>query len=243
MFRRLKEGEDVDLLPLLFSERRRGSSRPWVMLNMVESVDGATALKGSATGLNDPDDRRLFLALRSVADVVLMGAQTVRSEGLGPMRMSEEMLQHRAAAGLEGEPRLAVLSRSLDIEPEERIFSDPDRRPLLVVPKDADQGRMRQLEDVADFALTETDNGQAVIEALSPAEVVLCEGGPSVNSLLIAAGLIDEINLTLSPVFGLGSSKRLASRVEELDPPQELVLDRALTGDRSLFLRYVRAGS
>lgn len=229
------------MLPLLFAERRRGFARPWVMLNMVESVDGATALKGGATALNDADDRQLFLALRSVADVVLVGAQTVRSERLGPVRMSDEMLQHRAAAGLEGEPRLAVMSRSLGIEPDNRIFSDPDRRPILVVPSDADRDRMRRLEGVADFVLTDTDSGQAVVDALRPAEVVLCEGGPSVNSHLIAADVVDEINLTLSPIFGLGSSKRLASHADELDPPQELVLDRALVGDRSLFLRYVRA--
>jgi riboflavin biosynthesis pyrimidine reductase len=241
MFRTLEEGESVDLLPLLFAETRRGTDRTWVMLNMVESVDGATALKGGATALSDPDDRELFLALRSVADVVLMGAQTVRSERLGPVRMSEEMLRHRAAAGLEGEPRLAVLTRSLHIGPDERIFSDPDRRPILVVPNDVDRDRMKRLENLADFVLTETGSGHAVIDALSPAEVVLCEGGPSVNSLLIGAGLVDEINLTLSPVFGLGSSKRLGSHMEELDPPQELILDRALVGDRSLCLRYVSA--
>lgn len=243
MLRTLVQGEDVEILSLLFAEARMGPRRPWVMLNMVESIDGATALKGGATALNDPDDRRLFLALRSVADVILVGAQTVRSEKLGPVRMSDEMLRHRAAAGLSGEPRLAILTRSLGIEKDNTIFSDPDRRPILVVPADVDRDRMRRLEEVADFVSTDTDNGAAVVGALGPAEVVLCEGGPSVNSLLIGAGLVDEINLTLSPVFGLGSSRRIASHVDELDPPQELILDRTLIGDRSLFLRYVRAAA
>jgi riboflavin biosynthesis pyrimidine reductase len=241
MLRTLEEGRAVEVLPLLFGDRRRGLGHPWVMLNMVESVDGATALKGSATGLNDLDDRKLFLALRSVADVVLVGAQTVRSENLGPVRMSDEMLQHREAAGVGGVPRLAILSRSLGIDPRHRIFSGSGSRPILVVPEDADPGRMRQMEAVADLAVTDTDDGHAVIDALGPAEVVLCEGGPSVNSLLIAAGVVDEINLTISPVFGLGSSKRVAGHPDELDPPQDLVLDRALVGDRSLFLRYLRA--
>jgi riboflavin biosynthesis pyrimidine reductase len=240
MLRTLKEGDSLDVLPLLFADQRRGLGHPWVMLNMVASVDGATALKGGATALNDPDDRGLFLALRSVADVVLMGAQTIRSEKLGPVRMSQEMLEHREGAGLEGIPRLAVLTRSLDIEPDHRIFSESATRPILVVPGDADPTRVRQLESVAEIAVADTNDGRAVIDALN-ADVVLCEGGPSINSLLIAAGVVDEINLTLSPLFGLGSSKRIASHADELDPPQELVLDRALIGDRSLFLRYVRA--
>ena len=62
------------------------------MLNMVTSIDGATAVGGGASGLNDPDDRALFLALRALADVVLVGAQTVRSENLGPVRMTDEMM-------------------------------------------------------------------------------------------------------------------------------------------------------
>ncbi|MFQ5524119.1 MAG: dihydrofolate reductase family protein [Acidimicrobiia bacterium] len=95
MLRRLQTGEPVDLLEMLFSEERRNSGRPWMMLNMVESVDGATAVGGGASGLNDADDRDLFLALRSVADVVMVGAQTVRSENLGPVRMNDEMMRHR----------------------------------------------------------------------------------------------------------------------------------------------------
>lgn len=243
MLRTLGQGEEVEILSLLFKEARKAPRRPWVMLNMVESIDGATALKGGATALNDPDDRQLFLALRSVADVILVGAQTVRSEQLGPVRMSDDMLRHRAAARLDGEPRLAILTRSLRIETDNSIFSDPDRRPILVVPNDADRDQMRRLEEVAELVSTDTDNAASVINALGPAEVILCEGGPSVNSLLIAAGLVDEINLTLSPVFGLGSSRRIASHVDELDPPQELILDRTLIGDRSLFLRYVKAAA
>ena len=242
MLRTLLEGDPVDMLPMLFADERRGSGRTWVMLNMVVSVDGATALKGGASALNDPDDRDLFLALRSVADVVLVGAQTVRSEILGPIQMTEEMREHRHRAGLHGDPRIAVLTRSLDIEPDHRLFSDPGNRPILVAPTDSDQDRIKRLESVADIVLTDTDDGRAVISSFDGADVVLCEGGPSVNSLLIGSGMVDEFALTISPVFGLGESKRIASRESELEIPQELVLDRALVGDRSLFLRYLDAG-
>jgi riboflavin biosynthesis pyrimidine reductase len=239
MFRRLDTGEPLDLLPSLFAEGRGTSGRPWVMLNMVESVDGATAVGGSASGLNDEDDRTLFLALRSVADVVMMGAQTVRSENLGPVAMSDEMMDHRRAAGLEGEPTLVILTRSLDIDPEHRVFSDQARRPTILTSVDADPGGVAALSRVADVVQVEVVDGRSIVDALGGASVILCEGGPTVNSQLVNAGVVDEINLTVAPMLAMGQSKRIASG-PVLDPPLPLVLDRVWTGERSLFLRYLR---
>lgn len=85
MLRHLESGDLFDVLEVLFSERRQIEGRPWVMLNIVESIDGATAIDGGASGLNDADDRQLFLALRAVADVVMNGAATVRAENLGAL--------------------------------------------------------------------------------------------------------------------------------------------------------------
>ena len=239
MLRRLESGESVDMLEMLFAEQRGHDQRPWVMLNMVESVDGATALRGGATALNDADDRSLFLALRSLADVVLVGAQTVRSENLGPIRMNEEMTKYRLEAGFEGEPRLAILTKSLNLDLDGRVFSDQTRRPMVVTGEDADDARLATVADVADVIRAPVLDGAGIVRALGDVDVILCEGGPTVNSQLIAADVVDEINLTVSPLFAMGESKRLASGVE-LDRPLELTLDRALVGDRSLFLRYVR---
>ncbi len=223
---------------MLFSEKRVATGRPWVMLNMVESVDGATAVGGGATGLNDADDRALFLALRSVADVVMMGAQTVRSEKLGPVRMTEEMMSHRDAAGFEGEPTMVILTRSLAIEADHRVFSDPERRPTILTGVDADLAKVEQLSQVADVVQAESLDGHGIVGALDWASVILCEGGPTLNSHLVASGVVDEIDLTLSPMVAMGESKRIASG-PALEPPQEMKLDRALLGDRSLFLRYL----
>ncbi len=226
------------MLEMLFSESRAASGRPWVMLNMVESVDGATAVGGGATGLNDADDRALFLALRAVADVVMMGAQTVRSEKLGPIRMTEEMMSYRKAAGLEGEPTMVILTRSLDIEPDHRVFSDQKRRPTILTGEEADPLKVERLGHVADVVQIPSLDGNGIVDALDWASVILCEGGPTLNSHLVAAGVVDEIDLTLSPMVAMGESKRIASG-PALDPPVEMRLDRALVGDRSLFLRYL----
>lgn len=240
MLHRLDTGEPVDVLPMLFSESRVSSDGPWVMLNMVVSVDGATAVDGGASGLNDADDRALFLALRAVADVVMMGAQTVRSENLGPVRMNEEKMRHREKAGMKGEPTLVILTRSLNIEPEHRVFSDQTRRPTILTGLDADPEKVAVLGEVADIRQIESLDGNGIVSALDSASVILCEGGPTLNSHLAAAGVVDEIDLTLAPLLAMGESKRITSGVE-LDPPTRMRLDRALQGDLSLFLRYVKA--
>lgn len=240
MLRSLESGEPVDILEVLFAEDRSAPGRPWVMLNMVESIDGATAVDGGASALNDEDDRALFLSLRAVPDVVLNGAETVRSENLGPVRLSSHMADARRAAGIEGEPRMAILTRSMSIDPGHRVFSDQERRPVMITGIDADPAKVTMLQDVADIIQIEKLDGHGVVTALGNASVILCEGGPTVNSLLIASGVVDEVNLTISPVLAMGESKRVASGLP-IEVPTKMRLARTLIGEESLFLRFVRA--
>lgn len=242
MLHQLETGEPVDVLEMLFSERREAAGRPWVMLNMVESIDGATAVDGGASGLNDPDDRELFLALRAVADVVVNGAGTVRAENIGPVRMSDEMVRRRLDAGLSEKPRMVVLSRSLSLDSGQRIFSDPERRPMIITEVHADPDGLRRLGDVADVVQIERLDGLGIVQSLGEASVVLCEGGPTINSQLIRDDVVDEINLTISPLLALGESKRLASG-PPLESPTSMRVDRILRGNQSVFLRFVRANA
>lgn len=240
MLRRLETGDPVDILEMLFSERREVAGRPWVMLNMVESIDGATAVDGGASALNDADDRALFLGLRAVADVVMNGAETVRRENLGPVRINEEMAEWRARAGMGPHPRMVVLTRSLDLDPSQRVFSDPDRRPMVITGQGADPSRVELISTVADVVRVETLDGPGIVSALGDAGVVLCEGGPTINSQLIRGDVVDEVNLTISPMLALGDSKRVAFGTQ-LEIPTPMLVDRTLRGDRSVFLRFVRA--
>ncbi len=124
MIRRLFPQPDPfvhDVMALVASDRREGR-RPWVMVNMITSIDGATASSGSASGLTGPDDQALFHAFRAVADVVLVGAATVRAEGYGPVALPEEVRRRRLQSGRTAVPRLAVLSRRLDLDPDARFF-------------------------------------------------------------------------------------------------------------------------
>jgi riboflavin-specific deaminase-like protein len=210
--------------------------RPWVLVNMIATVDGATAVDGRSGGLGGPADKLVFGAVRAVADVILVGAGTVRAESYGPPRTSP---------GLDVPPRLAIVTRSLDIDPSARVFHDtaPARRPIVVTTERSDPSRRSALADVADL-LTAGEDSVDILQTVAAlgdrgARVVLCEGGPSLNGQLLAAGVLDELCLSLAPLVAGGSSPRLA---HDLGPTHvtPMRLDRVLEADDMLFLRYVR---
>ncbi|MCZ6738970.1 MAG: dihydrofolate reductase family protein, partial [Actinobacteria bacterium] len=119
------------------------------------------------------------------------------------------------------------------------VFSDPARRPTILTGDRVDQNRLDALSRVADVVQIDDLDGNGIIEQLGSAGVILCEGGPTVNGVLMTAGMVDEINITVSPMLALGESQRIAHG-QPLQPPIDMRLDRIVRGDRSLFLRYVR---
>ena len=241
MLRRLHEASGpIDLLDMVFAEDRTADDGPWVMFNMVASVDGATAVKGGSTALNDEDDKALFAALRAVPDVVLVGAGTVRAENYGPVSLDEERRARRIAHGMTPAPRLAIATASLSIEPDMRVFEDPEHRPVIITSEEVPRDEVSAFAGRADVVQLADLGAASILESLGEPRVVLCEGGPTLNGQLIADGFIHEMNLTVSPLVAGGESHRVAHG-EELLPPADMELVRMLAGDRSLFLRYVRA--
>lgn len=234
---------DVDLDRTYGTGPDRGRrDRPHVAVNMVASCDGAIAVDGRTAGLASPGDRRIFLFLRSIADVVLVGAQTVRAEGYGPPKLREEERARRVARGQSEYPRIAVVTRSLALDWRSPLFQQPTSRPLVIVPGTADEATVVRAEEVADVVVAGESavDLAAAVDALAGTGVglVLCEGGPTLNASLAEAGLVDELCLTLAPslvggdgVFGLIGAARLVH-------PLPLVLVHVLEEDGFLFLRY-----
>ena len=99
------------------------SAEPVLRVNFVASVDGAVTHDGRSGGLSDEADKRHFELLRRVCDVVLVGAGTVRDEGYGAMRVSEESARWRVANGLPEHPVFAIVTASLNLDPESEIFT------------------------------------------------------------------------------------------------------------------------
>lgn len=241
MLKRLHEASGpIDLLDMVFAEAREPSDKPWFLYNMVSSVDGATAVRGGSTALNDEDDKSLFAALRAVPDVVLAGAGTVRAEDYGPIVLDEERKARRLEAGLDETPELAIPTRSLNLDLDMRVFSDPEHKPVIITGEDAPEDRVSELSGVADVRQIANLDPHSIVDALGATNVVLCEGGPSLNGQLISAGYIDEMRLTISPLIAVGESSRVAHG-DAMDPPAEMGLDSVLVGDRALFLRYVKS--
>ncbi|MDP9405144.1 MAG: dihydrofolate reductase family protein, partial [Actinomycetota bacterium] len=128
-------------------------TRPRVVVNMVASVDGATVAEGVTEGLSSPADKRIFFLLRSLADVILVGAQTVRAEGYGPARVAADAMAARRERGQSPAPRVAVVSRSLHLDWSARLFTDTTVRPLVIAPAAADPARLADAERVADVVV------------------------------------------------------------------------------------------
>lgn len=225
-------------------ERPAPQGRPWVMVNMIATVDGATSVDGVSGELGGDGDRRVFRALRALPDVILVGAATVRAERYGPPRPSAAVREQRTARGQDPAPRLAVVTRSGDLDPELGLFTPDGPRPLVYVGWGASQERREALAGVAEVVERpgdEVDLADVLADLRGRgADVVLCEGGPSLNGQLVSAGLVDEWHLSLAPRLVAGRAER-AAHGPLADPPLDMGLHRVLGDDEGyLFLTHRR---
>ncbi len=234
--------DDERLDEALRDSARRRDGRPWVLTNMVASLDGAIAIDGLSGGLGGEGDRRMFGAIRAQADVVLVGAATVRAESYGPPGAGEDIRRRRRANGVAEVQRIAIVTRSLDLDLDGDLFAKPTSRPIVVTVATADPERRAQVEEVADVVEagpTSVDLPTALRSLRAEgALVVLAEGGARLNGQLFEADLLDEVNLTVSPhlVGGEGPTMLRSSTTALRRFSRRHVLSE---GDE-LFLRYVR---
>lgn len=232
---------DVDVESSYDDVRPPRDGRPYVVVNMVESADGAIAVDGQTKAMSSPADKQVFHLLRSISDVILVGAQTVRAEGYGPPQVSAERQARRVARGQEPQPTIAVVSRSLDLDLSSPLFTES--RPLVICPLDVDVSEVVAVADVVQAGKGDVDLPSALRQLRERGtEIVLCEGGPTLNGQLAKRGLIDEVCLTIAPILvggdlgtGILGRTRLATTA-----PLELV--QVLEDDGVLLCRYKVAG-
>ncbi|HEY2557904.1 MAG TPA: dihydrofolate reductase family protein [Diaminobutyricibacter sp.] len=198
--------------------------RPSVRLNMISSLDGATTVNGVSGGLGSLGDKRVFAVLRSLTDVVLVAAGTVRAEHYGPSTVP-----------------IAVVTRTAHLDWQSPFFAEAKARPIVLTVEDAPPENLEHAANVADVVLT---GSGGVDFAVALAELrrrgfrrVLAEGGPTLNGQLAAAGIVDELCLTVSPKLVAGDGKRILSG-PTLEAPTEMRLRSVLEDDSYLFLRY-----
>ena len=237
----------MDLYPGL--PRPKPAGRPWLMVNMIASADGAVAVDGTSGPLGNPADEAVFSAVRACADWIVAAAGTVRVERYGLPRPGQASRRARRAAGRADRPRLAVVSASLDLDLGLPLFADQrpgDDRPVILTGRDAGAEAVARLEPVAEVVQLASLRPQPA-EILAEldgrgAGVVLSEGGPSFNAQLADAGLIDELCLSLAPLVAGGNSPRIVHGSRRT-VPLNLTIDHLLEASDTLFVRYVSSGS
>lgn len=233
-------GEDLDLRSTLAEDPRpTPTGRPWVMANMVTSVDGAFAAEGRSGGLSGPADRATFHLLRGLADVILVAAGTARAERYRRPASDVTTQAERAGRRQEPAPRLAVVSRSVRIPADQPFLEGEGPEPLLLHPAEADvsgvptgmttRGRGHGSVDLGAALASLHDDG---------ARLVLCEGGPRLLGQLAEADLLDELFVTVSPVLAGGDDLGLLRGAAPMERP--LGLHRVLEDDGFLLLTYRR---
>jgi riboflavin biosynthesis pyrimidine reductase len=212
-----------------------------VRANMIFSADGAAAFGGQAGPLSCPTDQQLLGTLRSLADVVLVGAGTARAENYGPVRLTERQRAQRANEG-RATPPIAVVSRTGALP--DRLFEDAEQKPILVT--SARAAKQHNLSEDKRWTLLvagdDTVDMSDVVTQLQAQGMprILCEGGPTLLDELVDADAVAEICVTLAPK--LASSQPVGSRAQasSLRVPIGMRLGHALVHEDFLFLRYQR---
>lgn len=230
---------------------------PWVSFNFVSSVDGAATVEGRSGALGNADDQHLFQLLRRTASVILVGAQTVRIEGYGGELLSPEAQQWRQSQGLAAHPPLAIVSGTLDLDPQLEVFTQAAVRPLIFTVESAPADKREALSQVADVVLAGSEklDVDVLIQELAARGLtrIHSEGGPTLLGTFQSANRVDELCLSLSPLLVGGRAQRIADvlngtehlrhRSEPANEPTNMELVQILKADSMLFLRYLRQSS
>lgn len=212
---------------------------------MITSVDGAATVSGRSGGLGGPADRMIFTILRSLADVILVGAGTARAERYRPADASQIWAELRARQP--PTPAIAVVSSSLDLDACARLLTGaPAYAQTIVLTAAAPAGRAAALDGSARVIVAGQHKVDlsAAVGALADLGYrhILAEGGPHLLGELVETQLLDELCLTTSPVLAAGSAGRIVAGPDPArsGPSASLSLAHVLADDGFLFSRYIR---
>lgn len=223
--RRLQPGAGgpVDLATVYGgADRLRPSDRPWITMLMIGSADGAAVVDGRSGALGGPGDQVVYRVVRSLGDGVLAGAATARTERYQPLPPPR---------------RLYIVTSTGDLGASVDLLTAPTT--TLVMPTDAATPAAASV-DIVRAGVGHVDLGGALAQ-LHGVDHLICEGGPTINGQLLAAGLVDEVCLSLAPRFVAGDSSRIAHS-SSVAPLDEWHLADVLADGNFLFLRYLRPG-
>ena len=213
---------------------------PWLRMNFVSSLDGAGHVDGRSAPLSGPADKRVFAVLRMLCDALVVGAGTVREEGYHALRLDADRRAWRRANGLAEYPTLVIVSGRLDLDPAQDALAGAPVRPIVLTRAGAGPGRLAGAAEIITAGDHEVDLAEGIAALRGRGlEHILSEGGPRLFGSLTAAGLVDELCLTLSPLLaGPGAGRIIAGA--PVPQAERLTLRHVLLDDGLLFLRHAR---
>jgi len=216
--------------------------RPWLVVNFVCSADGAVEVGGTAAGLTNPADRKVYPLSSDLADVRLVGGRTAVVEGFRGVRPGDQDAELRARHGLAPIPPIAVVTSGRTLPADAPVITDTITPTVVLTCEAADPDLRRAWADAgADVIVAGTGSVDLTVARAALADRGLrrvhCDGGPHLFGALLAAGVVDELRLTVAPLLVAGAAGRIAAGAP-LDP-ESLRLASVLTEDDSLLLRYL----
>jgi riboflavin biosynthesis pyrimidine reductase len=220
----------------------------WVRGSMIASLDGGATADGKSGGLGGPGDRAVFELMRQLADVVLVGAGTVRAENYSGAQFSPAQRQARQHRGQAEVPPIAVLTNTAMLDHDAKLFTRTEVAPLIFTCADAvadATGRLGSIAEVIDASGSQSDRVDvaAVLKTLADRTMfrVLVEGGPAILGQMIELDLLDELCITIAPLLVGGGADRIATGLGQVHTSMRrghLLIDDA----GYLYARYVKGG-
>jgi riboflavin-specific deaminase-like protein len=231
------ETTPADQLSDLHLVDRAHPDRPYTILNFATTLDGRASIDGKSGAIGSDTDTEVLQRLRTQVDAVMIGAGTMRAERYGRMVSDPQLRAWRERIGLPHDPLAVIVSGRLELPWDAPLFTDGGGRVLIFTASDAEPP-----ETKTPVGVVRHEGGVDLAEALRylraerGIRALLCEGGPTLHAQLQAAGLADELFLTIAPKLAGGE----APRIIEGDLPAVIGMDLVwlLEADGELFARY-----
>ncbi len=224
--------------------------RPYVIFNMVSSIDGKTTINGELrkVRIGSSTDRRLMEWIRLPCDMVLRGAETVR---VNPRYtgVSEDLAARRQKVGRPAQPLVGIVSASCNLPLDKPLFTDPPRRPVVITCEQAPQDALAAVSEKADVIIAgservDPERALALLQERYGVRRLLLEGGPRLNYDFLRAGLVDEIFWTIAPkLIGRAKDKTMVEGRDVFHPMPSARLVTAFVHEDEFYLRYRILGS